>query len=281
MHDKLKLVLLAQGIWVFRFRCLTSIFGGVLPPLQFFLDSLVPYRICLLSRCEVSPVVFASVVCLFRLVLVFFFCPWKCDRLARFSFVSFALLAGFSCSVAISNNTLTLAFVRNTPRLAYRTRYSKRTILQLCNEMKSHSCIQWLFQERLSKNVHATITKVIVGGFECTVLQKKKERMTHTLGTRGFSRVRREFSVLNEGRHIFGRRPKPRAAITIKNWQKPETALEKSLAPRVNDIRTYLHMFASAKDSNKNGFDSYSRYKQCIDHIPYYLSGFCMHIFSK
>ena len=34
-----------------------------------------------------------------------------------------------------------------------------------------------------------------------------------TLGTRGFSRVRREFSVLTEGRHIFGRRPKPQAAI--------------------------------------------------------------------
>ena len=27
-----------------------------------------------------------------------------------------------------------------------------------------------------------------------------------------FSRVRREFSVLAEGRHVFGRRPKPRAA---------------------------------------------------------------------
>ena len=45
-----------------------------------------------------------------------------------------------------------------------------------------------------------------------------------TLGTRGFSRVQREFSVLAEGRHIFGRRPNSR--------QKPETALEKSLAPR-------------------------------------------------
>ena len=39
-----------------------------------------------------------------------------------------------------------------------------------------------------------------------------------TLGTRGFSRVRREFSVLAEGRHIFGRRPKPRAA---KPREKP------------------------------------------------------------
>ena len=35
-----------------------------------------------------------------------------------------------------------------------------------------------------------------------------------TLGTRGFSRVRREISVLAEGRHVFGRRPKPRAAKT-------------------------------------------------------------------
>ena len=46
-------------------------------------------------------------------------------------------------------------------------------------------------------------------------------RMAYTLGTRGFSRVRREFSVLAEGRHIFGRKPKPRNRV------------EKCLAPRV------------------------------------------------
>ena len=39
------------------------------------------------------------------------------------------------------------------------------------------------------------------------VLQRPED---FTLGIRGFSRVRREFSVLAEGRHIFGRRPKPR-----------------------------------------------------------------------
>ena len=39
-----------------------------------------------------------------------------------------------------------------------------------------------------------------------------------TLGTRGFSRVRWEFSVLAERRHIFGRRPKPLAA---KPREKP------------------------------------------------------------
>ena len=27
------------------------------------------------------------------------------------------------------------------------------------------------------------------------------------------------------------------------------------------------------KESKKTRFDSYSRQKQCIDHIPYYLSG--------
>ena len=32
-------------------------------------------------------------------------------------------------------------------------------------------------------------------------------------------------------------------------------------------------VFASVKESNKSRFDSYSRQEQCIDHIPYYLSG--------
>ena len=32
--------------------------------------------------------------------------------------------------------------------------------------------------------------------------------MTDALGTRGFSRLRQEFSMLAEGRHIFGHRPK-------------------------------------------------------------------------
>ena len=49
----------------------------------------------------------------------------------------------------------------------------------------------------------------------------------NTLGTRGVSRARQEFSVLAKGWHIFGRR------VTIMTWQKPETVLEKSLAPRV------------------------------------------------
>ena len=31
-------------------------------------------------------------------------------------------------------------------------------------------------------------------------------------------------------------------------------------------------MFASVKESNKSRFDRYSRQKQCIDHIPHYLS---------
>ena len=34
------------------------------------------------------------------------------------------------------------------------------------------------------------------------------------------------------------------------------------------------------KESNKSGFDRYSRQKQCIDHIPYYLSGLSRAHFS-
>ena len=43
-----------------------------------------------------------------------------------------------------------------------------------------------------------------------------------TLGTRGFSRVRRKFSVLAEGRHIFGRRPKPRAGEAARKTSGTE-----------------------------------------------------------
>ena len=36
------------------------------------------------------------------------------------------------------------------------------------------------------------------------------------------------------------------------------------------------------KERNKSRFDSFSRYKQCIDHIPYYLSGLSpTHFFWK
>ena len=36
------------------------------------------------------------------------------------------------------------------------------------------------------------------------------------------------------------------------------------------------------KESNKSRFDSYSRQEQCIDHIPYYLSGLLRaHVFRQ
>ena len=49
-------------------------------------------------------------------------------------------------------------------------------------------------------------------------IEKQENKETRTLGTRGYSRLGREFSVLAEGRHIFGRRPEPRAA---KPREKP------------------------------------------------------------
>ena len=47
------------------------------------------------------------------------------------------------------------------------------TLIDLHNssDHKYASLIQ-LFRERLSEKVHATIPKGIVGGFECTVLQR-------------------------------------------------------------------------------------------------------------
>ena len=43
------------------------------------------------------------------------------------------------------------------------------------------------------------------------------QQIMTTLGTRSFSRLLRKFSVLAEGRHIFGHRPKPRAATETGN----------------------------------------------------------------
>ena len=76
--------------------------------------------------------------------------------------------------------------------------------------MQSRHFIQ-LFRERLSE-VHATIPKGIVGGFEGNVLPSKK-----------FERMVRE----------------------------------------ATDICLRV-----LKESNKSRFDSFSRYEQCIDHIP-------------
>ena len=50
---------------------------------------------------------------------------------------------------------------------------------------------------------------------------------------RFFSRTG-EFSVLTEGRS--------HERVTIKTWEKPETALEKSLAPRVIIVIPYLSL---------------------------------------
>ena len=70
-----------------------------------------------------------------------------------------------------------------------------------------------------------------------------------TRGTRGFSRVRREFSVLAKGRHIFGHRPR----VTIKTRQKPETALEKSLPPRVTS-RLFPSLKCGSQQAHNDGF---------------------------
>ena len=61
------------------------------------------------------------------------------------------------------------------------------------------------------KTFHIVIISFIFKPVIC-----QKQIMT-TLGTRGFYRLLRKFSVLAEGRHIFGHRPKPRAATETGN----------------------------------------------------------------
>ena len=71
-----------------------------------------------------------------------------------------------------------------------------------------HSTIHFIFNSLFTHSIIYSTISTIYSTFN----------FNFTLGTRGFSRVRREFSVLAEGRHIFGRRPKPRAA---KPREKP------------------------------------------------------------
>ena len=63
--------------------------------------------------------------------------------------------------------------------------------------------------------------------------------------------MRQEYAVLAE-RHTFGRRPKPRAAE-----QKPETALEKSQAPRVGHLRL-------ARPARTDIAHTYSRFRSLL-----------------
>ena len=61
-----------------------------------------------------------------------------------------------------------------------------------------------------------------------------------TLGTRGFSRMRREFSVLAEGRHNFGQRPKTRAAKPREKTSGTERCFLPS--PLTFDLFIGLHL---------------------------------------
>ena len=48
------------------------------------------------------------------------------------------------------------------------------------------------------------------------------------------------------------------------------TFLQRNLKEWYGRPRTYV---CESKESNNSRFDSFSRYEQCIDHIPYYISG--------
>ena len=65
-----------------------------------------------------------------------------------------------------------------------------------------------------------------------------------TLGTRGFYRVRREFSVLAKVDTSSAVGRSHERQVARETWQKPETALDKSLAPRVHPFGTLQKTWA-------------------------------------
>ena len=77
----------------------------------------------------------------------------------------------------------------------------------------------------------------------CYLLTSYPDITLSTLGTRGFfSRATGSFVSSVAGRHVFGQRPKTRAAkrgSLFKTSPKPETAHEKPLAPRVHFVLQY------------------------------------------
>ena len=77
----------------------------------------------------------------------------------------------------------------------------------------------------------------------CYLLTSYPDITLSTLGTRGFfSLATGSFVSSVAGRHVFGQRPKTRAAkreSLFKTSPKPETAHEKPLAPRVHFVLQY------------------------------------------
>ena len=77
-----------------------------------------------------------------------------------------------------------------------------------------------------------------------------------TLGTRGFSCMLREFSVLAEGRPIFGHRLRPRAANPREKTSRTERCYLPS--PLTFELFIGLHLYANRLEvSNCNHMDRY------------------------
>ena len=75
----------------------------------------------------------------------------------------------------------------------------------------------------------------------------KGNNVIYALGTRGFSRVRRELSVLAEGRHVFGRRPKPRAAKDLTETGNRARKVSGTQGMLFNNIATIMLNYIALK----------------------------------
>ena len=90
----------------------------------------------------------------------------------------------------------------------------------LKQELKKASNIFFIAQHETPSGRNQVLARLPKSAASGNPLTGASNSRTSSLGTRGFCRVRRELSLLAEGRHIFGRRPKPRE-------KKPENRARK------------------------------------------------------
>ena len=100
-----------------------------------------------------------------------------------------------------------------------------------------HSTIHFIFNSLFTHSIIYSTISTIYSTFN----------FNFALGTRGFSLVRREFSALAEGRHIFGCRPKPRAAKPREKTSGTERRFLPS--PLTFELFIGLHLYANQTGS--------------------------------
>ena len=139
----------------------------------------------------------------------------------------------------------------------------------LKQELKKASNIFFIAQHETPSGRNQVLARLPKSAASGNPLTDASNSRTSTLGTRGFCRVRRELSLLAEGRHIFGRRPKPRE-------KNRKTALESLWHPGYHTSQ--CHGVCKDQSSFRHILEYFFPRKwilpsQCGHHLTVQLSG--------